>query len=165
MENQQLSETKPTRECKELSLAEIKKLETMYALEELTLEQKLALRCFLFSAYTGVRYRDLRMVSFTGIEQNPFFRTKYANPGKPMHTKLRARALALFGKNMTVPGYPLFADTTTKHELNGYLHEVAILAGIKVDLTIRLARIMFQFLSVICMMSDEEISRNFSHTN
>lgn len=163
---------KTTFEKKErefLSANELSNLETYeFPLDRLDRVRDL----FVFSCYTGISYVDVMQLTLNnismGIDGNNWIYTKRQKTKTPIKVPLLDPALGLIKKYSNhpmavIPG-TLF-PVITNEKLNVYLKEVAILCGIKKNLTYHMAR--HTFATTVTLSNGvpiETVSKLLGHT-
>lgn len=163
---------KTTFEKKErefLSANELSNLETYeFPLDRLDRVRDL----FVFSCYTGISYVDVMQLTLNnismGIDGNNWIYTKRQKTKTPIKVPLLDPALGLIKKYSNhpmavIPG-TLF-PVITNEKLNVYLKEVAMLCGIKKNLTYHMAR--HTFATTVTLSNGvpiETVSKLLGHT-
>ncbi|MDT0677794.1 site-specific integrase [Autumnicola musiva] len=135
------------REREFLSANELSNLETYeFPIERLERVRDL----FVFSCYTGISYVDVMKLTLnnisTGIDGNNWIFTKRQKTKTPIKVPLLEPALELIRKYGNHPMTMItgtLLPVITNEKLNLYLKEVAILCGIKKNLTFHMARHTF----------------------
>ncbi|CAM4220086.1 site-specific integrase [Gillisia limnaea] len=163
---------KTTFEKKErefLSANELSNLETYeFPIERLDRVRDL----FIFSCYTGISYVDVMNLTLNnismGIDGNNWIYSKRQKTKTPIKVPLLDPALELIRKYSNhpitlIPGTLL--PVITNEKLNVYLKEVAILCGIKKNLTYHMAR--HTFATTVTLSNGvpiETVSKLLGHT-
>lgn len=157
------------RERQFLSANELSNLETYeFPVERLERVRDL----FVFSCYTGISYIDIMKLTTDnismGIDRNNWIITKRQKTKSPIKVPLLDPAIELIKKYgnhpMTIMSGTLF-PVITNEKLNVYLKEVAILCGIKKNLTFHMAR--HTFATTVTLSNGvpiETVSKLLGHT-
>lgn len=157
------------REREFLSVNELSNLETYeFPVERLERVRDL----FVFSCYTGISYVDIMKLSLDnisiGIDGSNWIVTKRQKTKTPIKVPLLDPALELIKKYgnhpMTIISGTLL-PVITNEKLNVYLKEVAILCGIKKNLTFHMAR--HTFATTVTLSNGvpiETVSKLLGHT-
>jgi site-specific recombinase XerD len=152
-----------------LSANELSNLETYeFPVERLERVRDL----FVFSCYTGISYVDIMKLTTenisVGIDRSKWIITKRQKTKTPIKVPLLDPALELIRKYgdhpMTMVSGTLL-PTITNEKLNVYLKEVAILCGIKKNLTFHMAR--HTFATTVTLSNGvpiETVSKLLGHT-
>ena len=157
------------REREFLSVNELSNLETYeFPIERLDRVRDL----FVFSCYTGISYVDimgLTLVNISiGIDGNNWIFTKRQKTKTPIKIPLLDPALELIKKYANHPVTQITGSLLpiiTNEKLNVYLKEVAILCGIKKNLTFHMAR--HTFATTVTLNNGvpiETVSKLLGHT-
>ncbi|MEP6262444.1 MAG: site-specific integrase [Gillisia sp.] len=157
------------REREFLSDNELSNLETYeFPLERLDRVRDL----FVFSCYTGISYVDIMGLSLDnismGIDGNNWIVTKRQKTKTPIKIPLLDPALELIKKYANHPFTQITGSLLpiiTNEKLNVYLKEVAILCGIKKNLTFHMAR--HTFATTVTLSNGvplETVSKLLGHT-
>lgn len=157
------------REREFLSTNELSNLETYeFPLERLERVRDL----FVFSCYTGISYVDVMGLSLAnismGIDGNNWIITKRQKTKTPIKIPLLDPALELIRKYADHPITQITGSllpVITNEKLNVYLKEVAILCGIKKNLTFHMAR--HTFATTVTLSNGvpiETVSKLLGHT-
>lgn len=157
------------REREFLSDNELSNLETYgFPVERLERVRDL----FIFSCYTGISYVDIMKLTLNnisiGIDGNNWIVTKRQKTKTPVRVPLLDPALKLIKKYenhpMTIVSGSIL-PIITNEKLNVYLKEVAILCGIKKNLTFHMAR--HTFATTVTLSNGvplETVSKLLGHT-
>lgn len=152
-----------------LSVNELSNLETYeFPVERLERVRDL----FIFSCYTGISYVDIMKLTkdniSVGIDRSKWIITKRQKTKTPIKVPLLDPALELIKKYedhpMTIVTGTLLPKITNE-KLNVYLKEVAILCGIKKNLTFHMAR--HTFATTVTLSNGvpiETVSKLLGHT-
>jgi site-specific recombinase XerD len=157
------------REREFLSVNELSNLETyVFPIERLDRVRDL----FVFSCYTGISYVDIMGLSLVnismGIDGNNWIFTKRQKTKTPIKIPLLDPALELIKKYANHPVTQITGSLLpiiTNEKLNVYLKEVAILCGIKKNLTFHMAR--HTFATTVTLNNGvpiETVSKLLGHT-
>jgi len=157
------------REREFLSVNELSNLETYeFPIERLDRVRDL----FVFSCYTGISYVDIMGLSLVnismGIDGNNWIFTKRQKTKTPIKIPLLDPALELIKKYANHPVTQITGSLLpiiTNEKLNVYLKEVAILCGIKKNLTFHMAR--HTFATTVTLNNGvpiETVSKLLGHT-
>ena len=157
------------REREFLSANELSNLETYeFPVERLDRVRDL----FVFSCYTGISYVDIMGLSLVnismGIDGNNWIFTKRQKTKTPIKIPLLDPVLALIKKYANHPVTQITGSllpVITNEKLNVYLKEVAILCGIKKNLTFHMAR--HTFATTVTLNNGvpiETVSKLLGHT-
>jgi site-specific recombinase XerD len=157
------------REREFLSPNELSNLETYeFPLERLDRVRDL----FVFSCYTGISYVDIMGLTLVhismGIDGNNWIFTKRQKTKTPIKIPLLDPALELIKKYANHPVTQITGSLLpiiTNEKLNVYLKEVAILCGIKKNLTFHMAR--HTFATTVTLSNGvpiETVSKLLGHT-
>ncbi len=145
-----------------LTKKELDKLDKLY--NELSNKKlKDVLRCFLFSCYTGLRYRDIKNLRLKHIQNNMIILIMHKTKRK-VSIPLSKRALNLIDTNTKYPFQPLF-KVMSNQKLNQYLKDIAKIAGIDKHLTFHVARHTFATVSIELGIPIEVVSRLLGHSD
>lgn len=129
-----------------------------------------ALRCFLFSVYTGLRYSDVRNLRFSDIQkstengkENKWIRIQMQKTREPVEIPLLPQALELIPvksfeaqKVLRVP---------TNQVVNRYLKELSALVGINKRVSFHVARHTFATISITLGIQLHVVSALLGHTD
>jgi len=157
------------REREFLSANELSNMETYeFPIERLDRVRDL----FVFSCYTGISYVDVMALSLDnismGIDGNNWIFTKRQKTKTPIKIPLLDPALELIKKYANHPVTQITGSLLpeiTNEKLNVYLKEVAILCGIKKNLTFHMAR--HTFATTVTLNNGvpiETVSKLLGHT-
>ncbi len=157
------------REREFLSANELSNLETYeFPIDRLDRVRDL----FVFSCYTGISYVDIMALSLAnismGIDGNNWIFTKRQKTKTPIKIPLLDPALELIKKYANHPVTQIkgsLLPEITNEKLNVYLKEVAILCGIKKNLTFHMAR--HTFATTVTLNNGvpiETVSKLLGHT-
>lgn len=163
---------KTTLEKKEreyLSANELSNIETYeFAVDRLERVRDL----FVFSCYTGISYVDIMGLSLEnismGIDGNNWIFTKRQKTKSPIKIPLLQPALELikkYGNHPVTMVTGTLLPVITNEKLNVYLKEVALLCGIKKNLTFHMAR--HTFATTVTLSNGvpiETVSKLLGHT-
>lgn len=157
------------REREFLSANELSNLETY----ELPVERLERVRdLFVFSCYTGISYADIMKLSLDnismGIDGRNWITTRRQKTKTPIKVPLLEPALQLIRKYSDHPITEVtgtLLPVITNEKLNVYLKEVALICGIKKNLTFHMAR--HTFATTITLSNGvpiETVSKLLGHT-
>lgn len=139
-----------------LSWEELSKIEQMESLS-LKKNQKNVLRAFLFSCYTGLRFKDVGRLQAKNIVDRVII-MQTSKTGSVVRIPLSKRAISI-----TEDGH--FFRMYSNHKTNKILGQLMLLAGITRKVTFHIARHTFATLSLNLGISMEVLSGLLGHTN
>lgn len=161
-----LYEKKPDYKLKHISRAELKRIMEQPMPERL---QELTRRAFIFSAFTGLSYVDVKRLYPSHIGTTADGR-KYIRINRkktdvesfiPLHP-VTEQILSLY--NTTDDSRPIFP--LPKRDMLWYcIHEIGIVAGVKENLSYHASRHSFGTLTLSAGVPIESISKMMGHTN
>ena len=159
-------EKKPDYKLKHISRAELQRIMEQPMPERL---QELTRRAFIFSAFTGLSYVDVKRLYPSHIGTTADGR-KYIRINRkktdvesfiPLHT-VADQILSLY--NTTDDSRPIFP--LPKRDMLWYcIHEIGIVAGVKENLSYHASRHSFGTLTLSAGVPIESISKMMGHTN
>lgn len=159
-------EKKPDYKLKHISRAELQRIMEQPMPERL---QELTRRAFIFSAFTGLSYVDVKRLYPSHIGTTADGR-KYIRINRkktdvesfiPLHP-VAEQILSLY--NTTDDSRPIFP--LPKRDMLWYcIHEIGIVAGVKENLSYHASRHSFGTLTLSAGVSIESISKMMGHTN
>lgn len=127
---------------KYLTLAELDKLAVFFK-TDISKQHEKALRCFLFSCYTGLRYSDIRSLRYKHIIGGTHIEIKMKKVSKTVTIPLNKYALQL----IPVIDHPLQEQKVfrvySNQPMNRYLKEIAKQAGINKPVSFHFSRHTF----------------------
>ena len=137
-------EKKPDYKLKHISRTELQRIMEQPMPERL---QELTRRAFIFSAFTGLSYVDVKRLY-------------------PSHigTTADGRRFIRINRNTTDDGRPIF-PLPNRNRLWYCIHEIGILAGVKENLSYHASRHSFGTLTLSAGVPIESISKMMGHTN
>jgi integrase len=124
---------------------------------------KKVLHQFLLTYYTGMRYQDLKNFSNEHIKGN-FIVLKMHKTQKEVEIPLIDESKKLLPTDRKIDGQPIF-NVYCNQAFNKYLKELAILAGIKKNISHHCARHTFATLALDNGMALEVISKILGHSS
>ena len=147
---------------KALTIEELTTIESYY--ESLPKKHKhyLALKSFLFSCYTGLRYGDNKNFKLSDINADNCIEVKTEKTKKTVYVYLMGKAKALLNYEID-PNLPNL-DTPCNQTCNRALKEVAIICKIKKVLTTHFARHTFGTTAVNNGMAMDVVSEIMGHS-
>lgn len=159
-------EKKPDNKLKHISRAELQRIMEQPMPEK---RQELTRRIFIFSAFTGLSYVDVKRLypSHIGTTANG---RRYIRINRkktdvesfvPLHP-VAEQILSLY--NTTNDGEPVF-PLPNRDSLWFCIHEIGVLAGIKENLSYHASRHSFGTLALSAGVPIESISKMMGHTN
>ncbi len=159
-------EKKPDYKLKHISRAELQRIMEQPMPEK---RQELTRRIFIFSAFTGLSYVDVKRLypSHIGItaDGRRYIRINRKKTDVesfvPLHP-VAERILSLY--NTTNDGEPVF-PLPNRDSLWFCIHEIGVLAGIKENLSYHASRHSFGTLALSAGVPIESISKMMGHTN
>lgn len=159
-------EKKPDYKLKHISRAELQRIMEQPMPEK---RQELTRRIFIFSAFTGLSYVDVKRLypSHIGItaDGRRYIRINRKKTDVesfvPLHP-VAERILSLY--NTTNDGEPVF-PLPNRDSLWFCIHEIGVLAGIKENLSYHASRHSFGTLTLSAGVPIESISKMMGHTN
>ena len=145
-----------------LTLAELKLLETI--LEDGSLKGPLSnvLQYFLFSCYTGLRYQDVKDLTYADIS-NGIIRIKMHKTQSDVSIPLMDKAKALIPEN-TIRMLKVFR-VVSNQKTNNMLKEIMELAGIEKFISFHCARHTFATVGITIGIPMEVISKLLGHSD
>ena len=121
--------------------------------------QKNVLRAFLFSCYTGLRFKDVSRLCVEHIV-NGVIELQTSKTGSVVRIPVSKKALALIeGKTSSL--FKLYQN----HKTNKILGQLMILAGLSKKVTFHISRHTFATLSLNMGISMEVVSELLGHTS
>jgi integrase/recombinase XerC len=134
----------PRRE--HLSMNELRKLESLYQKHSLTKHQQGTLRAFLFSCYSGLRFSDLRNLSWSNIRKGKLV-LRIGKTGREICIPLTKRMESILGERPRNTRQKVFSLAVNNKE-NRRLKKVIETARIKKHITFHCGRHTFATLSL-----------------
>lgn len=159
-------EKKPDYKLKHISRTELQRIMEQPMPERL---QELTRRAFIFSAFTGLSYVDVKRLYPSHIgttaDGRRFIRINRKKTDVesfiPLHP-VAEQILSLY--NTTDDGRPIFS-LPNRNRLWYCIHEIGILAGVKENLSYHASRHSFGTLTLSAGVPIESISKMMGHTN
>lgn len=123
---------------------------------------KNTIRIFLFGCYTGLRYRDLKTLTYNNIE-NGMIRITMHKTKEQVSIPLSNRAKALIKTNDDAND-KIF-KVPTNQVINKFIKEVIAMTGIKKDISMHCSRHTFATLGLTLGIPLEVVSKLLGHKN
>jgi len=149
---------------------ELEILENLFHSGNLASYEKNALRTFLFSCYTGLRYRDMRNLKFKDIKQRlmkdeyiDFIDIKTHKTDEYISIPLIDKAKNLLDENRQ-PNFPVF-KTYTNQVTNRYLKDIMEKANIDKVMSFHCSRHTFATIGLSLGVDITVIQKLLGHTN
>ncbi|MCL2028355.1 MAG: site-specific integrase [Bacteroidales bacterium] len=151
-------------EKKELGYKQKKIVRKLLDTGKLDCRLKKVLHLFLFTCYTGLRYRDLKAFRHEHIKNN-FIVLKMHKTQKDVEIPLIHEAIKLLPRECEpYDKQPIF-DVYCNQILNRYIKEISVIAGINKTITLHVARHTFATLAFDSGMKLEEVSKILGHSD
>lgn len=134
-------EKKPDNKLKHISRAELQRIMEQPMPEK---RQELTRRIFIFSAFTGLAYIDIKELKKehiqTSFDGNQWIMTHRHKTGTPVNVPLLAIPQELIKKYEGQAKDGLLFPVLSNQKMNAYLKEIAVVCGIEKNITFHLAR-------------------------
>ena len=152
-----------------LTILELEKLENLYEREELNNNLQNVLRYFLFACHTGLRYIDLKNVTFNNIKRSSVNRNEFDVVDITMHKTKLPVVIPLTNKaKLLIPkkyanNQKVF-DMITNQKTNDNLKKIIDTVGINKKITFHCARHTLATTGLEMGIPIEVISKILGHT-